>query len=435
MLLPSRYPLSPANVTQSGTGILNNQDSSYLGILGVGTPSQSFPLIMDTGSSDLWLASTSCSGCPSGTPEYSSSSSSTYKANTTNSTTGQAKQVEIQYGSGAVEGTLASDTISMGGLSVDSQTFLLVNEVSSALLGGNVTGILGLAFQSLASTGAVPFWQALISNGQLSSPEFAFYLARFLDDTSAASEEPGGTFTLGGTNSSLYSGDIEYHDLADSSQETYWLLTISNMTVQGSSVDLGTSLNAAIDTGTTLIGGPQSAVENIYAEITGSTALEGDYEGYYSFPCSTTVNVTLSFGGKEWPINSADMNLGVVSGDSCLGGVFILSEGSDVSGSSDPTWVVGDTFLKNVYTVFRSSPASVGFAELSTSAGGPEKSASITTSGLTTPTSSGGSSSSTSSSSTSSSSSAVEFANARALTLGVLFSLFISTLSGWTILA
>lgn len=67
------------------------------------------------------------------------------------------------------------------------------------------------------------------------------------------------------------------------------------------------------------------------------------------------------------------MNLGAVNtaGTYCLGGIFVLSEGSSVpSDSSSLTWVVGDTFLKNVYSVFRQTPAAVGFAALSTNAGG-----------------------------------------------------------------
>ena len=81
----------------------------------------------------------------------------------------------------------------------------------------------------------------------------------------------------------------------------------------------------------------------------------------------------MSFGGKSWPINSKDMNLGRVSSGSsiCAGGIFDLNAGSNIGeGGGNPTWVVGATFLKNVYSVFRSQPAAIGFAELSTSAGG-----------------------------------------------------------------
>jgi len=56
----------------------------------------------------------------------------------------------------------------------------------------------------------------------------------------------------------------------------------------------------------------------------------------------------MSFGGKSWPIDSRDMNLGRYSVDSpdCLGGIFDLTQGSSIeAGGGNPSWVVGDTFL------------------------------------------------------------------------------------------
>lgn len=266
---------------------VQDADSSYIGTVTVGTPGKSFPVILDTGSSDLWLASNSCSGCPSDTPEFNPSDSSTFKTNSTSSSSSSSSngsEVQITYGSGEVQGTLGIDTVSLAGQTVDSQTFLVVDDVSQSLLDGNVTGILGLAFQSLAATGAVPLWAQLIADGKLNNPEFGFYLTRFVDDESAEDEEPGGTFTLGGVNGSLYTGDITYYDLADASSPTYWTLALSEITVNGQKVDLGSSsANAAIDTGTTLIGGPSDAVSAIYAQIENSQALTGQYSGYYAF--------------------------------------------------------------------------------------------------------------------------------------------------------
>jgi cathepsin D len=47
----------------------------------------------------------------------------------------------------------------------------------------------------------------------------------------------------------------------------------------------------------------------------------------------------------------------------CAGGIFDI--GTSVgSGAGVPTWIIGDTFLKNVYSVFRANPAAIGFAQL-----------------------------------------------------------------------
>lgn len=63
------------------------------------------------------------------------------------------------------------------------------------------------------------------------------------------------------------------------------LIALAGVTVQGSSVTVptGSSALAAIDTGTTLIGGPTTAVQNIYNAIQGSAALEGNMAGFFSF--------------------------------------------------------------------------------------------------------------------------------------------------------
>jgi len=65
------------------------------------------------------------------------------------------------------------------------------------------------------------------------------------------------------------------------------------------------------------------------------------------------------------------MNLGPVSNRQCLGAIFDLAAVANIKPQpGQPAWVVGDTFLKNVYSVFRANPPAVGFAQLSAAAGG-----------------------------------------------------------------
>jgi cathepsin D len=281
----------------------------------------------------------------------------------------------------------------MGNFTVQSQTFLAVRSLTDGLLFGSDSGIMGLAFSAISSTRSTPFWRALGS--QLSASVMAFYLTRFKDDLGAKDEEPGGVFTLGGTNSTLFTGDIEFLRMP-SGTPTFWLLPMSAITVQGQSVQIatGNSALAAIDTGTTLIGGPTVDVNAIWAAVPGSAPIVNQ-QGFFSFPCSTTVQVTLSFGGKAWPISTTDMNLGQISRGSsrCLGAIFDLSLGSNIpSGSGNPSWVVGDTFLKNVYSVFSADTSSIGFAQLSSLAGGSGAPSGNGSSTTTTGSSNGGSS-------------------------------------------
>lgn len=123
----------------------------------------------------------------------------------------------------------------------------------------------------------------------------SFWLTRFINDNNAASEEPGGTLTLGGTNGSLYTGDIEFLNVSGPIP-SYWLLELSSVTVQGKSVQVATGSSAlsAIDTGTTLIGGPSTDVAAIWAAVPGSQPLLGQMAGFYGFRRSS-----ISFNSKK----------------------------------------------------------------------------------------------------------------------------------------
>ncbi|KAH9001074.1 acid protease [Lactarius akahatsu] len=341
-------------------------DFSYFAQVNVGTPAQSFNLILDTGSSDLWFATTVCASCPSGTPEFDPSKSTSLQTGT--------DPISLKYGSGSAAGIIARDTITMGPFTVDQQIFVAVTDITSGLIKGALAGIMGLAFQGIASTDALPFWQALVNDNLFPNPEFSFFITRFVDDASAKDEEPGGVLTLGGTNTTLYQGDIDFRSFTSPIKGgSFWLQTVTGVTVNGKSVSLpsGDLAVAAIDTGTTLIGGPTAAVNAVWAAVPGAVALGGNLAGSFAFPCKTDLAISLSFGGPSWPISLADMNLGTVGNGRCLGAIFDITQGTNVTpGEGNPAWIIGDTFLKNVYSVFRASPPAVGFAQLSNAAGG-----------------------------------------------------------------
>jgi cathepsin D len=113
-------------------------------------------------------------------------------------------------------------------------------------------------------------------------------------------------------------------------------------------------------------GGPTADVEAFWQQVQGSSPVEG-MQGFFSFraslyfiqsisvhfccsnpqACGTQLDVTISFGGTAWPINSADMNLGAISegSEQCMGGIFDVSTGANIGNGNGPDWIVGDTFL------------------------------------------------------------------------------------------
>lgn len=349
-------------------------DASYSVGVAFGTPAQTFQVALDTGSADLWVladtcTSSACEGMSTYDPKYSTSFQ--------NESSSSGADFSIAYGSGSASGTLVRDKVSLGGYSVSSQVFASVDSMSSSLITSPLSGIMGMAFPALASSGATPWWAALASGGGWGSqPMFGVYLARFRDDpTATASEAQGGSLMLGGADASLYTGAISYVSVTGSPALQYWNVPIAALSVQGTSITVGSGANAAaIDTGTTLIGGPAAQVAAIYAAIPGARAMTGSYAGYYEYPCSTSIDLAMTFGTFDVHVTEADFNVGSYGSDTsmCTGGVYVQS----LSSSSPIQWVIGDTLLKNVYTVYRYSPAAVGFATLASNSATPSASSS-----------------------------------------------------------
>ncbi|KAJ6561827.1 aspartic peptidase domain-containing protein [Mycena capillaripes] len=343
-----------------------SNDTCYSIPISIGTPPQHFSLALDMGSSNLWVAGTMCSGCSSGFVPYDPSASSTAVDEFLNGTA----PVTIAFGAGSATGNIFKDTIQMGTYSVEQSKFMVAASMSTNLIVSEISGVIGLAFQGLTKTGGTPFWQSIITSGQTAAPEMGMWLAR-LTGTNLTSDGPvGGVFTFGGTNTSLYAvPDVEFLNLTGPAS-TYWMLNVSCALPEIQRINITRSTNlAAFDTGTTGIGGPPAVVEAIWATVPGSS-LSTSGDGFYQFPCNTSLEIEVAFvGSRILLLDSADMNLGSISGNFCLGAIFALTPSS----TSTPGWVFGTAFLsvldlicpsENYYTIFRSEPPSMSFAEL-----------------------------------------------------------------------
>lgn len=336
---------------QSGGVTLQNNgiDASYSGQVSIGTPAQQFSVILDTGSSDLWVEDSECAACQ-GT-KYDPGKSTSYAA--------ADGTFSISYGSGDAAGRLARDTVVMGGQSIQNQVFAIVDSMTPNLISPSVSGIMGLAFPALAYSKADPWWRA--ASAGWSDKLFAFYMKRYRGETGAEKvEADGGMATFGYLDPALYSGDVTYVAIPENPQ--YWQIPMAGLSVQGTQVALGQATQVAVDTGTTLIGGPAEAVAALYAAIPGSRAMSGNYENYYEYPCSTSIDLQITFGEFTINVGDTDFNLGTYGTDKayCTGGVFVQA----LSARSPVQWIVGATALKNTYTVFRYDPPAVGFAAL-----------------------------------------------------------------------
>ena len=168
------------------------------------------------------MAGVDCGDCPIGLKVFDSSKSSTY------ATAQDQTEINIAYGTGNVTGGLAQDTVSMGGLVLDSQAFIVASSVSPGMVNaGQNSGLLGLALAPESQANRTPFWQNLMSSGKLLQPEIGLWL-----EHGGGGPGAGGVLTLGGTNSSLYTGDIEFHDVVSSgtvSETSWWTIKLTSM--------------------------------------------------------------------------------------------------------------------------------------------------------------------------------------------------------------
>src|SRR5205823_3673327 len=78
---------------------------------------------------------------------------------------------------------------------------------------------------------------------------------------------------------------------------------------------------------------------------------------FIKIPCDFNKVVSLKFGGVIYTIKTKDLII-YDKNDIC-----VLSFYSIIN-SQENLWTVGDTFLKNVYSVFNISGPTVGFAQL-----------------------------------------------------------------------
>jgi cathepsin D len=315
--------------------VTNFDDAQYYGPVSIGTPAQNFLVVFDTGSSNLWVPSSSCFtiGCLLHN-NYKSSRSSTYVKN--------GAAFVIEYGSGGVKGFLSQDTVTWGGLSVLNQVFAEVtSEQGISFDVARFDGILGMAWQTISVNNVTPVFQNLFSQGQVTQNSFGFFLTR-------TAGQGGSTLTLGGYNSNLFSGGLFYVPLYS---QDYWRIAIDSITVGTTRIAINNILGI-VDTGTSLLVGDTNLVNAINKQI-----------GTVDKLCLNLVflpSVTIVLNGKSFVLDPTDYVLEISDNgvSECINGF----EADNFPAQLANNLILGDLFIRKYYTHFDFGGSRVGFA-------------------------------------------------------------------------
>ncbi|KAG7885767.1 hypothetical protein KL938_000799 [Ogataea parapolymorpha] len=323
------------------TPLTNYLNAQYFTEIQLGTPGQSFKVILDTGSSNLWVPSSDCTSlaCYLHT-KYDHDESSTYQKN--------GSSFAIQYGSGSLEGYVSQDTLTIGDLVIPKQDFAeATSEPGLAFAFGKFDGILGLAYDTISVNRIVPPIYNAINLGLLDTPQFGFYLG----DTSK-SEQDGGEATFGGYDVSKYTGDITWLPVR---RKAYWEVKFSGIALGDEYAPLENT-GAAIDTGTSLIALPSQLAEILNSQI----GAEKSWSGQYQIDCDkrdSLPDLTFNFDGYNFTISPYDYTL-EVSG-SCISAFTPM----DLPAPIGPMAIIGDAFLRRYYSVYDLGRDAVGLAK------------------------------------------------------------------------
>ena len=170
---------------------------------------------------------------------------------------------------------MGSDTVQVGGITVEKQSLELPNSVSSGLMSDKSDGMLGLAFQSINSITPNPqptFFENAIP--QLAQPVFTVNL------------KPGinGHYQFGDIDyTAFHANQLQYVEVNTSAG--YWQFDSASYAVGSGNIQTnGGASQAIVDTGSSMLYVDPAAVNAYYGKVKGSVI--DPRTNMIAYPCS-----------------------------------------------------------------------------------------------------------------------------------------------------
>jgi len=312
---------------------------------------QCFDVTFDTGTSNLWIFSWSCTYFTCFVhKKFYCSKSSTCQSNE--------DPIELIVDAEVLSGRVDNDKVCLGcgdktGACLEKQGFAEIKEVSRnpdkpRLIYPKFDGMLGMGFDSMAVNNLKTPFSRLLESGICAEPVFAFWLNR--DRSTGAS---GGELTFCGIDKNHYDGEIFYVPLTGKDR---WEITIDSLTVGSATSD--SSFQAVLSTGTSLILGPQLDIIYIYKILGASKYGVTDYWTVDCSSVSELPNIIFKINGRDFLLLPKDyiFEMLLERDFRCVAG--FVSQQEEYS----TTWVLGNAFINHYYTIFDQGNRRIGFA-------------------------------------------------------------------------
>jgi hypothetical protein len=230
--------------------------STYTASVAIGG-SQSFQLAVDTGSTTLGVASSSCSSCSGVTPLYDPGSSAV----------DERRQATARYETGRWSGEVYEDSVAAAPdanialrlVAIDSQSeFFVPTECDST--SGSYQGVIGLGPSAAALTGTDGYLDRLVAAGRVADV-FGMWLC-----------DAGGTLWLGGWDPAATTGDPAYTPELSSLGGYYYTVKVAAIDVAGTRVPVPTARydQSVVDAGSSAFVLPTPAFDALTTAIAGS---------------------------------------------------------------------------------------------------------------------------------------------------------------------
>ncbi|KAG2177972.1 hypothetical protein INT43_003219 [Umbelopsis isabellina] len=337
---------------------LYNAQYSYYIKVGLGTPSQNFSLVLDTGSSLLWVPDKTCGGkCVNAPHFFDRSNSATFKQD-------YSTNFQAGYGSGRAQGIIGFDTLSFndGSFKVENQEFGLATDQNHITNNGN-DGIFGLGPDPLSAYGntahkviATPITNLVKQNKDLST----LFSVRFAPVPKGSYYAMNGFLSLGGLpDRKWYKGELQWVPRIRHSPAAF-MLRISNF---GEWL-----LILSTDIGTTLIIVSHEIANAFFSEIPG--AIIDPFTEYWGVPCQSVnklSTITFTIGGVELSLTPEEYMIPTYLMRDNLyqnrrpGTCLSFIHGFDTSGLGCDM-LLGQKFLERYVTVYDPEQNKIAFA-------------------------------------------------------------------------